>query len=141
MDLLTFVYNLKIEEYKINLNISLDPHLLLNDLNVSVPVFKINNQKSSIKDFLNEIVSFYLAHFIVQLPKTSITLNQLKNPLNLVKLKKKFDLTFFLKITLLWNFKDKFMKSYSNIQQNHLSSDSIQSISNIRFQSSAYKLW
>ena len=84
LDLLTFIYNLKIEEYKINLNISLEPHLILNDFNIAIPVFKINNQKSFLKNFFNEIISFYLAHFVVQLPKTSITLSQLKNPLNLV---------------------------------------------------------
>jgi len=85
MDLTTLISNLKIEEYKINLNVSLDPHLLLTDFNISIPVYKINNQKSSLKSFFNEILSFYLAHFVVQLPKTSITLNQLKNPFNLVK--------------------------------------------------------
>lgn len=86
LDPLTFIYNFKLEEYKINLNVNLDPHLILNGLDVSIPVFKINNQKTSIKNFFNEVLSFFLAYLVVQLPKTTITLNQLKNPFNLVNI-------------------------------------------------------
>lgn len=81
---MAFIYNMKIEEYKINLNVDLDPHLFLNSLDINIPAFKINKQKTLITNFCNEILSFYLAHLVVQLPKTTITLNQLKNPFNLV---------------------------------------------------------
>lgn len=92
MEPLTFIYNFKLEEYKINLNVNLDPHLILNSLDVSIPVFKINNQKTSIKNFFNEILSFFLAYLVVQLPKTTITLNQLKNPFNLVCIYNQFSI-------------------------------------------------
>jgi len=39
-----------------------------------------------------------------------------------------------MKVTLLWNYKEKFMKSSLNFERINPIQDSIQSISNIRFQ-------
>lgn len=79
-----FILNLKIEEFNLNCRLNIKSALEISNINLLMPAFKIANRKLLIKQFSNELISYYLAHMIVQIPKAATIFNQLKNPLNLV---------------------------------------------------------
>lgn len=83
-DIAIFILNLKIEEFHLNSSVNIKNICDFKNLMIKMPVFKIINKKIILKNFHNELLSYYLAHLIVQLPKTTLTLSQLKSPLSFV---------------------------------------------------------
>lgn len=79
-----FILNLKIEEFNLNCKLNIKSALEISNINLMMPAFKIANRKLLMRQFSNELISYYLAHMIVQIPKAATIFNQLKNPLNLV---------------------------------------------------------